>query len=90
MFDGEPRIHQGYYELENAFLLPHMGSATVETRNAMASRYILSVDPRDSSFYGTRQASRAVMEEILRPLGPDAVSGGLEMQAILPRQEGHD
>ncbi|HSI01025.1 MAG TPA: D-glycerate dehydrogenase [Reyranella sp.] len=35
VFDGEPRIHQGYYGLENAFLLPHMGSATLETRNAM-------------------------------------------------------
>ena len=33
--DGEPKIHQGYYGLRNAFLLPHMGSATVETRNAM-------------------------------------------------------
>lgn len=35
VFDGEPKIHDGYYDLENAFLLPHMGSATVETRNAM-------------------------------------------------------
>ncbi|MBS0547843.1 MAG: D-glycerate dehydrogenase [Proteobacteria bacterium] len=35
VFDGEPKIHQGYYDLQNAFLLPHMGSATVETRNAM-------------------------------------------------------
>jgi len=35
VFDGEPKIHQGYYALQNAFLLPHMGSATVETRNAM-------------------------------------------------------
>lgn len=35
VFDGEPKIHQGYYGIENAFLLPHMGSATVETRNAM-------------------------------------------------------
>lgn len=35
VFDGEPKIHQGYYGLENAFLLPHMGSATTETRNAM-------------------------------------------------------
>jgi lactate dehydrogenase-like 2-hydroxyacid dehydrogenase len=35
VFDGEPKIHPGYYGLENAFLLPHMGSATVETRNAM-------------------------------------------------------
>ncbi len=35
VFDGEPKIHQGYYDLQNAFLLPHMGSATVETRNGM-------------------------------------------------------
>ena len=35
VFDGEPKIHQGYYGITNAFLLPHMGSATVETRNAM-------------------------------------------------------
>jgi lactate dehydrogenase-like 2-hydroxyacid dehydrogenase len=38
VFDGEPRIHQGYYGLANTFLLPHMGSATVETRNAMGFR----------------------------------------------------
>ena len=35
VFDGEPKIHPDYHDLENAFLLPHMGSATVETRNAM-------------------------------------------------------
>ena len=35
VFDGEPKINPGYYDLQNAFLLPHMGSATVETRNAM-------------------------------------------------------
>jgi len=35
VFDGEPKIHPGYYWLSNAFLLPHMGSATTETRNAM-------------------------------------------------------
>ena len=35
VFEGEPKLHQGYYDLTNAFLLPHMGSATVETRNAM-------------------------------------------------------
>src|SRR6266404_5673663 len=35
VFEGEPRMHPGYYDLANAFLLPHMGSATVETRNAM-------------------------------------------------------
>ncbi|GAN78701.1 2-hydroxyacid dehydrogenase [Acidocella aminolytica] len=35
VFENEPDIHQGYYELENAVLLPHIGSATVETRTAM-------------------------------------------------------
>lgn len=38
VFDGEPKLHQGYYGLTNAFLLPHMGSATIETRNAMGFR----------------------------------------------------
>ncbi len=35
VFENEPDIHPGYYELENAVLLPHIGSATVETRRAM-------------------------------------------------------
>lgn len=35
VFENEPNINQGYYELENAVLLPHIGSATVETRTAM-------------------------------------------------------
>ena len=33
--DGEPRIHEGYYDAPNTFLLPHLGSGTIETRNAM-------------------------------------------------------
>ncbi|MGD9884935.1 MAG: 2-hydroxyacid dehydrogenase [Reyranella sp.] len=35
VFEGEPRIHPDYHDIPNAFLIPHMGSATVETRNAM-------------------------------------------------------
>ena len=35
VFEGEPDINPGYYELENVVLLPHIGSATVETRRAM-------------------------------------------------------
>lgn len=38
VFDGEPNLHPGYLDLPNAFLLPHLGSATVETRNAMGFR----------------------------------------------------
>jgi lactate dehydrogenase-like 2-hydroxyacid dehydrogenase len=35
VFEGEPKLHHGYVALKNTFLLPHMGSATVETRLAM-------------------------------------------------------
>ena len=35
VFDNEPDIHPGYQQLENVVLLPHIGSATVETRDAM-------------------------------------------------------
>ncbi len=35
VFNNEPKIHPGYYALENVVLLPHIGSATVETRDAM-------------------------------------------------------
>lgn len=36
VFEDEPRVHPGLLELENVVLLPHLGSATVETRTAMA------------------------------------------------------
>ena len=35
VYDGEPRVHSGYLDLENVVLLPHLGSATRETRDAM-------------------------------------------------------
>ncbi len=35
VFADEPEIHPGYLALENVVLLPHIGSATVEARNAM-------------------------------------------------------
>lgn len=35
VFENEPDIHPAYYDLENVVLLPHIGSATVETRRAM-------------------------------------------------------
>jgi glyoxylate reductase len=36
VFEREPDVHPGLLELENVVLLPHLGSSTVETRNAMA------------------------------------------------------
>lgn len=35
VFDGEPDLHPGFAALANTFLLPHLGSATHETRDAM-------------------------------------------------------
>ena len=37
VFDNEPNLHPGYLDLENAFMLPHVGSATHETRMAMGA-----------------------------------------------------
>ena len=44
VFDGEPDIHPGYRELANVFLLPHLGSATIEARNAMGFRCLDNLD----------------------------------------------
>ena len=44
VFRGEPRIHEGYYGLPNVFLLPHLGSATVEARNEMGFAALDNID----------------------------------------------
>lgn len=36
VFEHEPAVNEGLLELDNVVLLPHLGSATVETRTAMA------------------------------------------------------
>jgi glyoxylate reductase len=36
VFEHEPQVHPALLELENVVLVPHLGSATVETRAAMA------------------------------------------------------
>lgn len=49
VFNNEPDLHPEYLALSNAFLLPHLGSATVETRNAMGFR---ALDNLDAFFAG--------------------------------------
>ncbi len=44
VFDGEPKINPGYIGLDNAYLLPHLGSATLDTRNAMGFRVLDNLD----------------------------------------------
>ena len=54
VFEGEPALDEGFLALENAVLLPHLGSATKETRIAMGDRvlenlkaYFAGQTPRD-------------------------------------------
>jgi lactate dehydrogenase-like 2-hydroxyacid dehydrogenase len=49
VYDGEPMVNPGYLGLQNVVLLPHLGSATVETRNAMG---FLALDGIDAVLAG--------------------------------------
>ena len=40
VFDGEPNLNRDYLTCENAVLLPHLGSATAETREGMGFRVL--------------------------------------------------
>ncbi len=55
VYNHEPDIHPGYRELENVFLLPHIGSATRETRVAMGYR---ALDNLDAIFAGREPGDR--------------------------------
>jgi len=44
VFDGEPRLFEGYHTTQNLVLLPHLGSATVETRDAMGHLALDNLD----------------------------------------------
>ncbi|MDP4796425.1 MAG: D-glycerate dehydrogenase, partial [Rhodospirillales bacterium] len=56
VFNGEPEnIHPGYRTLDNVFLLPHIGSATKETRDGMGFR---ALDNLDAIFAGKEPKDR--------------------------------
>ena len=55
VFNGEPGGDPRYRELENVFLLPHIGSATTETRIAMGER---ALDNLDAFFAGREPGDR--------------------------------
>jgi lactate dehydrogenase-like 2-hydroxyacid dehydrogenase len=44
VYQGEPNIHPGYLDLPNVFLLPHLGSATVEARDQMGFEALDNID----------------------------------------------
>ena len=49
VFEGEPKLHPEYVSLKNTFLLPHIGSATIETRTAMG---MLALDNVEAALSG--------------------------------------
>lgn len=55
VFEGEPDYDKRYLELDNVFLLPHIGSATIETRNGMGFR---ALDNLDAWFAGREPGDR--------------------------------
>ena len=55
VFNGEPGGDPRYRALENVFLLPHIGSATVDTRIAMGDR---ACDNLDAFFAGRAPGDR--------------------------------
>ena len=56
VYAGEPAFNQDYLTLPNCFLLPHLGSATVETRDAMGVRALDNLD----AFFAGRPAPDAL------------------------------
>ncbi len=55
VFEAEPKVHPGLLALETVTLLPHLGSATRETRDAMGHRV---VDNLDAFFAGREPPDR--------------------------------
>ncbi|MDH3228189.1 MAG: D-glycerate dehydrogenase [Alphaproteobacteria bacterium] len=55
VYAGEPDFDKRYLSLSNVFLLPHIGSATIETRNGMGFR---ALDNLDSWFAGREPRDR--------------------------------
>lgn len=51
VFEREPEVHPGLLDLDNAVIIPHLGSATVETRDAMGH---LAVDNVEAALEGRR------------------------------------
>lgn len=57
VYEGEPNINEGYRSIKNAMLLPHIGSATRETRDAMGFTCLKNLD---AYFAGKAPPNRVV------------------------------
>ena len=95
MYEKEPKVHPDLLGLENVMLIPHLASATTETRTAMADLAasnvlaVLSGRPpltpamsrgRDRSAARSSHAGPAVVERVMRTLAREI--DGMELPAI--------
>jgi glyoxylate reductase len=64
VFENEPEVHDKLLELDNAVVIPHLGSATVDTRDAMGH---LAVDNVFAAIDGTRPPTILNPEVLERP-----------------------
>ena len=64
VFEEEPNVHPGLLELDNVVLIPHLGSATIETRTAMA---VLAADNALAVLRGERPPT---------PVNPEVLATG--------------
>jgi lactate dehydrogenase-like 2-hydroxyacid dehydrogenase len=55
VYNNEPKLNPGYLALENVVLLPHLGSATLKTREAMG---FLALDGIDAILAGKLPKNR--------------------------------
>jgi lactate dehydrogenase-like 2-hydroxyacid dehydrogenase len=60
-YEGEPKLNPGYLSLKNVFLLPHVGSATIETRTAMG---MLALDNVEAVLKGLPAPSLLTPESV--------------------------
>jgi lactate dehydrogenase-like 2-hydroxyacid dehydrogenase len=56
VFEGEPKLHPGYLRLDNAFLLPHMGTSAIEARLDMGFEALDNID----AYFAGRQLPHAI------------------------------
>ena len=56
VYKGEPNLNSGYLKHKSAFILPHLGSATKETRTAMANLAIDNIE----EFFNTGECKNKV------------------------------
>lgn len=57
VYEGEPRVQEEYLSMDNVVLLPHLGSASMETRVAMGLR---ALDNVHAYFSGKEPSDRVV------------------------------